>query len=71
MLREWNWAEAWEVFAIIVVMFIDVSVAFLITMFLRFHINLSFGNKTTIESMEHKGKLFQSKYDMGSEMNFY
>ena len=65
MNGEWKWNEAWDVFCIICILALDFSVAFLITMFFKFHIKICFENKTTIENLERKGVAFVSKYDMG------
>jgi palmitoyltransferase len=46
-------------------------VAVLMTMFLRFHIQLATTNKTTIENLDKKGKPYRSPYDMGSVNNIY
>lgn len=40
-------------------------------MFLRFHLKLASQNKTTIESLESKGKEFNSRFDNGPEFNWY
>ena len=45
-------------------------IAILMTMFLRFHINLALTNKTTIENLEMKGRPFESSYDIGSKANW-
>jgi hypothetical protein len=45
-------------------------VAILMTMFLRFHLNLAFSNKTTIENLEMKGRPFVSPYDIGAKANW-
>lgn len=41
------------------------------TVFLKFHIHLTFNNKTTIENLEKKGKPYVSVYDIGGVNNFY
>jgi hypothetical protein len=46
-----------------VILVLDGGVAFLITMFMKFHIKLLKENKTTIENLEAKGKAFKSNYD--------
>lgn len=45
-------------------------VGILMTMFLKFHINLALSNKTTIENLEMKGRPFQSQYDIGAKNNW-
>ena len=45
-------------------------VAILMTMFLKFHMNLALSNKTTIENLEMKGRAFQSPYDIGAKNNW-
>lgn len=45
-------------------------VAILMTMFLKFHINLALSNKTTIENLEMKGRPFMSPYDIGASANW-
>jgi hypothetical protein len=46
-------------------------VAVLMTFFLKFHIFLASGNKTTIENLDKKGKPYRSPYDIGSINNIY
>lgn len=36
----------------------NMTIAVLMTMFLRFHIKLALGNKTTIENLEMKNKTY-------------
>jgi hypothetical protein len=55
---EWIWSEFWDLFLLFVLVILDYSVAFLITMFLKFHIKLLLENKTTLENLEAKGKPF-------------
>lgn len=43
----------------------------LMTLFSKFHYWLVSSNKTTIENLEKKGKLYRSLYDIGSESNWY
>ena len=43
----------------------DLIMGFILSQFFRFHIKLILENKTTIETLDHKGKEFQSKYDKG------
>ena len=44
---------------------VDLVMGFILTQFFKFHITLILENKTTIETLDHKGKKFQSKYDKG------
>lgn len=48
----------------------NLTIAVLMTMFLRFHIKLALGNKTTIENLEMKNKQYQSLYDIGPSRNW-
>mmetsp|Transcript_33787 Transcript_33787/g.32853 ORF Transcript_33787/g.32853 Transcript_33787/m.32853 type:complete len:164 (+) Transcript_33787:354-845(+) len=67
----WDWNEAFDIFLILLVVSLDVFAAIIITMFFKFHIKLASQNKTTIDSLEHKGQPFLCKYDLGRELNFY
>lgn len=55
----------------IFILVLDLFVAGLITVFLKFHIKMASSNKTTIESLENKGKPFASSFDNGVEFNWY
>ena len=46
------------------------TICVLMTMFLKFHINLGLTNKTTIENLDKKGKDYVSMYDVGSTLNW-
>jgi len=70
MNGEWKWEDAWNLFILLSIVVLDFSVAFLITVFLKFHIKLLLENKTTIENLEQKGKGFKSVYDKGTLGNF-
>ena len=48
----------------------DVTVAGLMTVFLKFHIMLATENKTTIENLDKLGKPFKSIYDVGASVNW-
>jgi hypothetical protein len=61
---------AWKVLYTIVYT-IDLVMGFILTQFFKFHIKLILENKTTIETLDHKGKEFQSKYDKGKWNNWY
>jgi palmitoyltransferase ZDHHC2/15/20 len=43
----------------------------LMTFFLKFHVQLVFSNKTTIENLDKKGKPYKSNYDIGPVNNWY
>jgi hypothetical protein len=46
------------------------TIATLMTMFLKFHINLALNNKTTIENLDKKGVDYISIYDIGNANNW-
>lgn len=46
------------------------TIATLMTMFLKFHINLALTNKTTIENLDKKGAEYTSIYDIGNTNNW-
>jgi len=46
------------------------TIMVLMTMFLKFHLNLALSNKTTIENLDKKGEDYQSLYDIGSKANW-
>ena len=46
------------------------TIAVLITMFLKFHIQLALSSKTTIENLEKQNKPYRSEYDLGSVRNW-
>jgi hypothetical protein len=46
------------------------TIATLMTMFLKFHINLALTNKTTIENLDKKGAEYTSIYDIGHTNNW-
>ena len=54
----------------IVVYIIDLVMGFILSQFFKFHIKLILENKTTIETLDHKGAEFQSKYDKGAWNNW-
>lgn len=70
MNGEWRWADALNIAALFLIIMLDFGVAFLITVFLKFHIKLLSENKTTLENLEHKGKPFSSPFDNGPWTNF-
>ena len=43
----------------------------ILSQFFKFHITLILENKTTIETLDHKGKEFHSKFDIGKWNNWY
>ena len=49
----------------IIVYIIDIVMGFILSQFFKFHIKLILENKTTIETLDHKGAEFHSKYDKG------
>ena len=67
---ELNWKFAIKTLAIIIYI-IDLIMGFILSQFFKFHIKLILENKTTIETLDHKGKEFQSKYDIGLWNNWY
>ena len=50
---------------------IDMIMSVILSQFFKFHITLILENKTTIETLDHKGKEFKSKYDRGKLNNWY
>ena len=46
------------------------TISILMTMFLKFHINLALTNKTTIENLDKKGAEYTSIYDIGNMNNW-
>jgi len=58
-------------FIYVLIYAIDLVMGFILSQFFRFHIKLILENKTTIETLDHKGKEFQSKYDKGAWNNWY
>ena len=58
-------------FLYILVYVIDIVMGFILTQFFKFHIKLILENKTTIETLDHKGQEFQSKYNKGKLNNWY
>jgi palmitoyltransferase len=50
---------------------IDLVMGFILSQFFKFHIKLILENKTTIETLDHKGQEFQSKFDKGKLNNWY
>ena len=65
-----SWRFAWMALYIIIYI-IDLIMGFILIQFFKFHIKLILENKTTIETLDHKGKEFQSKYDIGVWNNWY
>ena len=54
-----------------VIYLIDLVMSVILSQFFKFHITLILENKTTIETLDHKGKEFHSKYDKGKWNNWY
>ena len=48
-----------------IVYIIDIIMGVILAQFFKFHITLILENKTTIETLDHKGEEFRSKYDRG------
>jgi len=67
---EFNLAFAIKVVYTIVYL-IDMIMSVILSQFFKFHITLILENKTTIETLDHKGKEFHSKYDRGKKNNWY
>ena len=49
---------------------INFTIMCLMTMFLKFHIELALTNKTTIETLDKKGEPYLSVYDIGGSNNW-
>ena len=58
-------------FICILIYGIDIIMGVILIQFFKFHIMLVLENKTTIETLDHKGKDFISKYDIGKWQNWY
>ena len=54
-----------------IIYIIDLVMSVILSQFFKFHIMLILENKTTIETLDHKGKEFHSKYDKGKWNNWY
>lgn len=54
---------------IIMAYLINLTVAGLMTAFLKFHLMLAGENKTTIENLDKQGRPFTSPYDVGKSKN--
>ena len=54
----------------VIIYVIDLVMGFILSQFFKFHITLILENKTTIETLDHKGKEFHSKYDKGKWNNW-
>ena len=61
----------WIKVTYVIVYIIDVVMSVILSQFFKFHITLILENKTTIETLDHKGKEFHSKYDIGKWNNWY
>ena len=55
----------------VIVYIIDIIMGVILIQFFKFHITLILENKTTIETLDQKGKEFHSKYDRGGWNNWY
>jgi palmitoyltransferase len=49
---------------------IDIVMEIILIQFFKFHVKLILENKTTIETLDHKGQEFKSKYDQGKWENW-
>ena len=58
-------------FIYVIIYGIDLVMGVILCQFFKFHITLILENKTTIETLDHKGKEFHSKYDRGKWNNWY
>ena len=45
-------------------------IATLMSMFLKFHLEIALTNKTTIENLDKKGQKYKSIYDIGTTNNW-
>ena len=54
----------------VIIYLIDAIMSVILSQFFKFHITLILENKTTIETLDHKGKEFKSKYDIGKWNNW-
>ena len=61
----------WIKVTYIIIYIIDLVMSVILSQFFKFHITLILENKTTIETLDHKGKEFHSKYDIGKWNNWY
>ena len=66
----WTWRFMKDLMFLIVYV-LDCIMEVILIQFLKFHIKLVLENKTTIETLDHKGKEFLSKYDKGKIENYY
>ena len=66
----WTWSFMKDLMFLIVYV-LDCIMEVILIQFLKFHIKLMLENKTTIETLDHKGKEFLSKYDKGKCENYY
>ena len=56
--------------AFILLYFLDIIMEIILVQFFKFHIKLILENKTTIETLDHKGQEFKSQFDKGKWENF-
>ena len=61
----------WIKVTYVIVYIIDVVMSVILSQFFKFHITLILENKTTIETLDHKGKEFHNKFDIGKWNNWY
>ena len=74
-IKDVNWSvtsvSTWMDVLSVVVFGMDVAMEVILIQFFKFHVKLILENKTTIETLEHKGKQFKSKFDKGKWDNYY
>ena len=76
-IKEFNWSYSelrwtmWRDLLFVMVFMMDVVMEVILIQFLKFHVKLILENKTTIETLDHKGKEFHSKFDKGKWDNYY
>ena len=66
---EFNFSFSLKVIFVILYI-INLIMGVILSQFFKFHITLILENKTTIETLDHKGKEFVSKYDLGKWNNW-
>ena len=74
-IKDVNWSvtcvSTWLDVLNVVVFGMDVAMEVILIQFFKFHVKLILENKTTIETLDHKGKEFKSKFDKGKWDNYY
>ncbi len=59
-----NFSFIWKCIFIIIYG-INITMSVVLVQFFKFHVKLVLENKTTIETLDHKGQEYNSKYDLG------